>query len=52
MSGFRYDGCVGPFDDARLQEFSFDLPAGYRYLRLEVEDEQGRRAWTNTLFMD
>ena len=28
------------------------LPDDWRYVYLEIEDERGRRAWTNNLFTD
>ncbi len=41
---------LGSFNGARLGESAFDLPTDFRYVRLEIEDERGGRAWTNTLF--
>jgi len=41
---------VGSFDGATLTEFRIPLPQDCPYVRLEVEDDRGRRAWTNTLF--
>ncbi len=38
-----------------LQEFEFKLPENYeswRYFYLELEDVKGKKAWTNTLFID
>ena len=35
-----------------LTEHEWEIPADWRYARLQVEDAQGRRAWTNTLFFD
>lgn len=35
-----------------LTEASYDLRNGYGYLRACVIDEQGRRAWTNPIFLD
>ena len=40
---------LGSFDGQRLTAARFDLPADWDYAYLEIEDEQGRRAWTNTL---
>ena len=34
----------------KLTEIRRVLPENYQYIRLEVEDAAGRRAWTNTLF--
>ena len=41
---------VGSFDDRRITSASFDLPADWEYVYLEVEDDRGRRAWTNNLW--
>jgi hypothetical protein len=43
---------VGSFDDRRLVEATFEVPAEWAYAYLEIEDAQGRRAWTNTLFVE
>ena len=43
---------IGSFDSQRLTAARFELPADWDYAYLEIEDEQGRRAWTNTLFVD
>jgi hypothetical protein len=40
---------VGSFDDARVCEASFTIPQDWQYAYLEIEDGQGRRAWTNPL---
>lgn len=40
---------IGSFDSQRLTAARFELPADWDYAYLEIEDEQGRRAWTNTL---
>jgi hypothetical protein len=42
---------LGSFDEQRLTAARFDLPADWDYAYLEIEDEQGRRAWTNTLIV-
>jgi hypothetical protein len=47
---------VGSFDGRMLREFSFPLEAvlrteGFTHARIEVQDDRGRRAWTNTLFV-
>ena len=41
---------IGSFDDQRLTSASLQLPQDWDYVYLEIEDEYGRRAWTNTLF--
>jgi hypothetical protein len=47
-------GCLGErmgnFGEGRLTEATFEMPADWEYGYLEIEDGQGRRAWTNTLF--
>jgi len=43
---------VGSFDGRRLTTAAFDVPDEWRYAYLEVEDDMGRRAWTNHLFVD
>jgi hypothetical protein len=35
-----------------MREGAFRLPGEWKYARLEIEDEQGRRAWTNPLFVE
>jgi hypothetical protein len=40
---------VGSFGDERLTQAAFEIPADWPYAYLEIEDAQGRRAWTNTL---
>lgn len=43
---------MGSFDGTRLTGAAFPLPAQLpEYLYLEIEDEQGRKAWTNPLFV-
>jgi len=41
---------VGSFEGELLTEATLEVPTDWPYAYLEVEDEQGRRAWTNTLF--
>jgi hypothetical protein len=43
---------VGSFDSRRLAEAMFEIPDEWAYAYLEIEDAQGRRAWTNTLFTE
>ena len=43
---------VGAFDGTLVREASFAIPAGWEYAYLEIEDEGGRRAWSNPLFID
>ncbi len=41
---------LGSFDGPLLREAAFTLPADWDYIYAEIEDERGRRAWTNNLF--
>ena len=41
---------VGSFEGGLLTEATLEIPKRWPYAYLELEDEQGRRAWTNTLF--
>ncbi len=41
---------TGFFDGKLLTEATFEVPEKWGYVYLEVEDPQGRRAWTNHLF--
>lgn len=41
---------TGFFDGSTMTEFELTVPEDFAYARLEIEDAQGRRAWTNTLF--
>lgn len=40
---------VATAGDAPMTEVSFDVPANWAYAYLNIEDERGRQAWTNTL---
>jgi hypothetical protein len=40
---------IGSFDGIRYREATLDIPPDWPYAHLEIEDERGRRAWTNTL---
>jgi hypothetical protein len=42
---------IGSFDGTRYTEATFEVPSQWPYAYLEVEDSQGRRAWTNPLFI-
>jgi hypothetical protein len=42
----------GSTDGPLVTEARFQIPTVWEYVYLEIEDEQGRRAWTNTLFTD
>ena len=42
---------IGSFDGVRLDEAAFEVPEEWSYAYLEIEDAEGRRAWTNSLFV-
>jgi hypothetical protein len=42
---------LGSFDERRLTHARMAVPPDWDYAYLEIEDELGRRAWTNTLFI-
>jgi hypothetical protein len=42
---------IGYFDGQLVDSVSFPIPDEWRYVYLEVEDQEGRRAWTNPLFV-
>jgi hypothetical protein len=42
---------TGAFDGTQLTEAAFTVPQDWPYAYLEIEDAQGRRAWTNPLFV-
>lgn len=44
--------CVHAPAGCWLTQAAATLPPGGKYLRVEVVDERGRRAWTNPLFLD
>jgi hypothetical protein len=53
LVGPRWEGeRVGAFDGSRLTRATFQVPQDWSYAYLEVEDELGRRAWTNSLYVD
>lgn len=47
-SGIR----IGSSDGEDLTETALEVPAGWAYAYVELEDASGRRAWTNTLFTE
>ena len=58
-SPVRFIRLVGPVskgrrlaaaDGASLTEAAFTVPDDWAHARIEIEDEAGRRAWTNALF--
>ncbi|MBN2584778.1 MAG: hypothetical protein JXL80_17070 [Planctomycetes bacterium] len=51
LAGRGWDGKrVGSFNSAQLvTEATFEIPEGWEYAYIEIEDAQGHRAWTNTL---
>jgi len=40
----------GSFDGELVTELTLPVPEGWDYVYLDLEDDRGRRAWTNTLF--
>ena len=38
--------------DAPVTEAVYDLKDDYSYIRIYVEDFEGRRAWTNPIFLE
>jgi hypothetical protein len=42
---------LGSFDGKEITSASMKIPFDWPYVYLEVEDRQGRRAWTNTLLV-
>jgi hypothetical protein len=50
LVGPRFHGNrQGSFEGSPRTEFEIDVPEGCSFLRLEIEDERGLRAWTNPL---
>jgi hypothetical protein len=43
---------LGSFDGSLLTEVKMAVPPDWGYVYVELEDQAGRRAWTNTLFID
>ncbi len=43
---------LGSFDGPLLTSASLPIPQDWSYAYVEIEDETGRRAWTNNLFTD
>jgi hypothetical protein len=41
---------VGSFEGETFTEATFDVPPDWETARIEIEDPERRRAWTNTLF--
>jgi len=60
-SPIRFARLVGPgprgarlsaSDGGPLTDVRFEVPSDWRYAYLEIEDAEGRRAWTNSLFAE
>ncbi len=52
LVGHRYNGWrTGSFDRKLLTNASVRIPEGWDYYYLELEDQEGKRAWSNTLFV-
>jgi hypothetical protein len=43
---------VGSFDGPLLTSVSMSIPDNWPYVYVELEDETGRRAWSNNLFVN
>jgi len=43
---------TGSFDGQLINHASFPLPDDWQYVYLEIEDQDGLRAWSNNLFID
>jgi hypothetical protein len=43
---------IGSFDGPLLTEVEMRIPTDWRYAYVELEDDNGRQAWTNNLFVD
>lgn len=43
---------MGSFEGQMRDGATFKVPANWPYAYIEIEDERGRRAWTNTLFVE
>ncbi len=41
---------LGTFDGDLIESLSIRVPTDWRYIYLDIEDPEGRRAWTNSLF--
>jgi hypothetical protein len=42
---------LGSFDGQVFERADFEVPEDWKYAYLEIEDESGKRAWTNPLFL-
>jgi len=52
LVGPAYNGLrLGSFDGPLLTEHSFEIPEEWDYAYIEIEDKDGRQAWSNTLFV-
>ena len=52
LVGPRWQGApTGSFDGTLLTHATFELRQDWQYAYLEIEDAQGRRAWSNPLFI-
>ena len=52
MVGPDYNGLrAGSFDGSLITEAVFETPEDWKYAYIEIEDSNGKRAWTNRLFI-
>lgn len=42
---------TGSFDGQLLTQASMEIPIDWDYIYIEIEDKEGKRAWSNTLFV-
>ncbi len=51
LVGPHYMGLrLGSFEGDPIEKLSFQIPPQWKYCYLEIEDNRGRRAWTNSFF--
>ena len=52
MVGPSYCGWrIGSFDGQLLTRAEVKIPVDWQYIYIELEDKEGKRAWSNTLFV-
>jgi hypothetical protein len=42
---------LGSFEGQVFEQAEFAIPEDWGYAYLEIEDQRGKRAWTNPLFL-
>jgi hypothetical protein len=43
---------AGSYNGSLLTQAAFEIPPTWQYAYIEIEDERGRRAWSNPLFVE